>query len=79
MMLVSLLVARMWPFLFLFVILPLMLMLLDDLVVSFIGGYYRKFIRIGPLFFLKLDVSSDRGTYYLKVFGVKVFEKPFVL
>lgn len=45
----------------------------------FYWGYYRKFIRIGPIVFLKLDVSSDRGTYYLKVFGVKVFEKPFVL
>lgn len=45
----------------------------------FYWGCYRKFIRIGPIVFLKLDVSSDRGTYYLKVFGVKVFEKPFVL
>ena len=79
MMLVSLLVARMWPFLFLFVILPLMLMLLDDLVVSFIGDVIENLFELGRLFFLKLDVSSDRGTYYLKVFGVKVFEKPFVL
>jgi len=51
MMLVSLLVARMWPFLFLFVILPLMLMLLDDLVVSFIGDIIENFFELGRLFF----------------------------
>lgn len=75
MMLVSLLVARMWPFLF---------SAFDAYAFRRFGcvfywGYYRKFLRIGPIVFLKLDVSSDRGTYYLKVFGVKVFEKPFVL
>ena len=50
MMLVSLLVARMWPFLFLFVILPLMLMLLDDLVVSFIGDVLENLFEFGNCF-----------------------------
>lgn len=45
----------------------------------FYWGCYRKLIRIGPIVFLKMDVSSDRGAHYLKVLGVKVFEKPFVL
>lgn len=39
------------PFLFLFVILPLMLMLLDDLVVSFIGDIIENLFELGHCFF----------------------------
>lgn len=44
-----------------------------------IGGRYRKYLRIGPVVLIKEGVSSDGKRHYLKVLGLKVYEKPFVL
>ena len=45
----------------------------------FYWGRYRKYLRIGPVVLIKEGVSSDGKRHYLKVLGLKVYEKPFVL
>lgn len=45
----------------------------------FYWGRYRKYLRIGSVVLIKEGVSSDGKRHYLKVLGLKVYEKPFVL
>lgn len=45
----------------------------------FYWGRYWKYLKIGPVVLIKKGVSSDGQRHFLKVLGLKVYEKPFVL